>query len=399
MAEIPTIDLEAHASEPLSYGGELDGYTVVDTDAHFLAPAKDLVEYMDEPWRTRASQVIPDVWREASAREARTSDGRLGRIRRAAYGGLSAILPGTTGDRQQWGKVIREHSAYPDAAQEVSKLPDAMEFLGVDTSIQISHFMLNAAGVGADDGRIPTFFRAYTQYMIEEVLDPDRGIYGFVPLPQDHVDLAVEMLSWVEDHEGLVGGVMLTAGAVPPLGNRKYDPIYELAEDLDVPLALHTSGSGLDSLQGFGSFLETHTLGFMQNNQSQLVSMVFQGVPERYPDLDVVFVESGVAYLPALGARMDEEWLKRTEEAPLLEKRPSEYLREDFYYTSQPLETAAGTAHLEHCFEFVGDRLMYASDYPHWDFDRPTTITNLPFLSRAEKQRILAGNAQEVFGV
>lgn len=399
MAEIPTIDLEAEASEQFEHGEEVSDYTVVDPDSHFLAPAKEIVEYMDEPWRTRSSRVISDFWTQEAAANARTADGRLGQLRRVAMGGLSSLLPGSTGDRQQWGKIIREHSAYPDAPQEVAKLPDAMEFLGVDKTIQISHLMLNLPAIGADDTRVPQFLKGYTRYMIDNVLDPDKGIYGFVPLPQDHVDASLEMLKWVEKEEGLVGGVMLTAGAIPPLGNRRYEPIYELADDLGIPLALHTSGSGLDEFEGAGSFLETHTLGFMQNNQSQLVSLIFEGIPEKYPDLDIVFVESGIAYLPSLGARMDEEWMKRTEEAPLLEKRPSEYLKEDFYYTSQPLEVAAGEDYLKQCFDFAGDRLMYASDYPHWDFDRPTTITNLSFLSEEEKQRILADNAMEVFGL
>ena len=45
------------------------------------------------------------------------------------------------------------------------------------------------------------------------------------------------------------------------------------------------------------------------------------------------------------------------------------------------------------------DRLMWASDYPHWDFDRPSAITDRPFFSEAEKAKILGGNAEEVFGV
>jgi hypothetical protein len=45
------------------------------------------------------------------------------------------------------------------------------------------------------------------------------------------------------------------------------------------------------------------------------------------------------------------------------------------------------------------DTLMYASDYPHWDYDPPEVIEGLSFLSRAEKDQILGGNAEEVYGI
>lgn len=76
-------------------------------------------------------------------------------------------------------------------------------------------------------------------------------------------------------------------------------------------------------------------------------------------------MESGITYLPWLMTRLDEEYLKRPEEAPLFEKKPGEYIT-DFYYGTQPLETSAETSYLEKCFDMVGtDSLMFASDYPH----------------------------------
>ena len=399
MADIPIVDLEARADEPAAYGEAVADYTVIDVDAHFLCPFRDVVDYMDDPWGTRMAKLVEDTWREERASEARTEDGRLGSSRRQAYGGAGGFFPGTTGDRQQYGKVIREHSAYPDAPQEIEKIPDGMEFLGVDKTVQISHLMLASGGIKADDQRVPSFFRAYTEYVAEEVLDPEQGIYGFVPIPKSDVGLGLELLEYAEDHEGFLAGCMITGGGGPPLGNRKYDPIYERSSEMGLPICFHTSGSGLDNYAGAGSFTQTHILGFLQSNQQALVSLVLEGVPEKFPDLDMVIVESGITYIPSIAARMDEEWLLRTEESPLLEKRPSEYLFEDFYYSTQPLETNADPQYLERCFELVGDRLMYASDYPHWDFDHPSTIANLPFLDEETKQRILAGNAQEVFGL
>lgn len=375
---IPVVDLEAEPDEDLALGKEVAEYTVIDLDAHFLESYEGVAEYMEEPWRSR----ILSSWGDPGSKQNATS-----------------LFPHGPGDRYQYGKVAREHSNHPDKPHDPEHLPRAMEFLGVDKQVQLSHLMLLANAVKTDDDRLPQFCKGYVEYMIDNVLDTDQGIHGLVPIPPIDLDVGLELLDRADEVPGFVGGCLITAGSKPLLGNRKYDKLYERAEDLGMPLVFHTSGSSLDDpdLAGSRTFVETHTIGFMAANQTQLTSLVLQGVPEKFPDLDIVVMESGVAYIPGLMARMDEEYLKRPEEAPLLEKRPSEYMKE-FYFGTQPLETKAPTDYLETCFEMIGtDSLMYASDYPHWDFDRPTTITNLPFLSSDEKQQILAGNAQEVF--
>ena len=97
-------------------------------------------------------------------------------------------------------------------------------------------------------------------------------------------------------------------------------------------------------------------------------------------------------------SRLDTEYLKRPSEAAHLTKRPSEYMRE-FYYGTQPLETDIEQQYIETMVEMIGgaDRLLYASDFPHWDFDRPSIIEERPFLSEREKRKILGANAVEVF--
>ena len=87
----------------------------------------------------------------------------------------------------------------------------------------------------------------------------------------------------------------------------------------------------------------------------------------------------------------------RPSEAPLLKKKPSEYMR-DMYYSSQPMEIQDMGA-LECTFRMMNaeTQLMYSSDYPHWDFDLPSTITDLKFLSEKAKHNILGGTAARLF--
>jgi predicted TIM-barrel fold metal-dependent hydrolase len=126
---------------------------------------------------------------------------------------------------------------------------------------------------------------------------------------------------------------------------------------------------------------------------------VVNALPERFPKLKVIWIESGLAWIPWLMQRLDSEYRMRTSEAPGLKKMPSEYMRE-FYYSSQSMETTHPEA-MELTFKMMnaGTQMLYASDYPHWDMDMPSTVYDLPFLSEAEKRNILGENARKLFGI
>ena len=91
--------------------------------------------------------------------------------------------------------------------------------------------------------------------------------------------------------------------------------------------------------------------------------------------------------------------MMRTSEAPLLKRKPSEYITE-MYYTTQPMERD-NLKLVEATFEAIKaeTQLLYASDWPHWDFDTPSTIWDLPFLKEKAKRNILGGNAARLFGL
>ena len=89
----------------------------------------------------------------------------------------------------------------------------------------------------------------------------------------------------------------------------------------------------------------------------------------------------------------------RQSEAPGLKRLPSEYMR-DMYYSSQPLERN-DLELLEMTFKKVNaeTQLLFSSDWPHWDFDPPSAITSLPFLSDQAKRNILGLNAARAFNL
>ena len=119
-----------------------------------------------------------------------------------------------------------------------------------------------------------------------------------------------------------------------------------------------------------------------------LTNWIVSGMPERFPKLKTIWIESGLAWVPFLMQRLDNEYMMRSSEAPLLKRKPSDYMRE-MYFSSQPMEMVDNRESLELTFKLIKaeTQLLYASDFPHWDMDLPSTIYDLPFLNeQAEAQ-------------
>ena len=125
---------------------------------------------------------------------------------------------------------------------------------------------------------------------------------------------------------------------------------------------------------------------------------ITNGMPERFPKLKTIWIESGLAWISFLMQRLDNEFMMRTSNCTLLKRKPSEYMRE-MYYTSQPMEMVDNPEALELTFKMIkaDTQLLYSSDYLHWDMDLPSAIYDLPFLSEEAKRNTLGSNAQQLF--
>jgi hypothetical protein len=114
----------------------------------------------------------------------------------------------------------------------------------------------------------------------------------------------------------------------------------------------------------------------------------------------VLWIESGLTWAYCLMQRLDHSYMMRTSDCPSLKRKPSEYMR-DMYYSSQPMEVPEDLSILEATFKMIkaDTQLLWSSDYPHWDFDLPGVIYDLPFLNETAKRNILGGNAARVFNL
>ena len=195
--------------------------------------------------------------------------------------------------------------------------------------------------------------------------------------------------------------VLLLSRTAEPLGQRRYWPIYAAAERANLPVGVHAFGYGGYPVTGAGwpSYYIEEMVGHSQCCQSLLTSMVIEGVFEHFPRLRVVLIEAGFAWLPALKWRLDKIWDRLRDETPHLQRPPSEYIREQVWITTQPVEEPEPRKHLLDTIEWIGwDRLLFATDYPHWDFDDPARALPLPFTD-AQHRQVFLDNARTVYGL
>ena len=195
-------------------------------------------------------------------------------------------------------------------------------------------------------------------------------------MPYEDAELAAAEIDRAAAHPGFVQ-VLLLVRTAEPLGRRQYWPIYEAAVRHGLPVGIHFGGGrGGNPITGVRLALVLHRgphRRCRRRFQAQVISLVFEGVFERFPTLQIVLIEGGFAWLPSLMWRLDTHWTAAASEVPHLTRPPSEYVREHFWVTTQPIEEPPDPAHLLAVFDNMGgtDRMMFATDYPHWDFDAP----------------------------
>lgn len=242
--------------------------------------------------------------------------------------------------------------------------------------------------------------RATNEWQVAEWTSKDRRLKASVVVPyEDAATSAAEIRRWA-GHPDFAQVLMLSRTA-EPLGNRRYWPIYEAAAEANLPVAVHAFGYGGNPITSTGwpsHYIEEMT-GHAQCSQAGLTSLVIEGLFERFPDLRMIMVEAGFAWAPSLAWRLDKAWKTLRAETPHLKSSPSEYIRRQVWWTTQPMEEPDPREHLLDTIGWIGwDRLLFATDYPHWDFDDPAHVLPLK-ITDAQRCQFFMGNARAVYGL
>ena len=214
--------------------------------------------------------------------------------------------------------------------------------------------------------------RALNDWIAEEWLDRDARLRASIVVPLQNVEAAVEEIERRAGDMRFVQVLVLAMGEVP-LGRRQLWPIYAAAERHALPIGVHAGSAYRHPVTSLGwptTYIEDYSaqsLGF----QSQVASLITEGVFQKYPELKVVLMESGVTWLPALLWRLSKFWRGVRGEVPWLTRSPADIVRENFRLTVQPLDGPDDPAALERVLQHLHSEevLLYASDFPHWQFD------------------------------
>ncbi len=241
--------------------------------------------------------------------------------------------------------------------------------------------------------------RAINDWQVAEWIEPEPRLKGTITVMAEDADGAVAEIERCAKLKGFAQ-VALVTRPIEPLGRKRYWRIYEAAVHHGFPLGLHNSGNNGHSVTAGGSpsfYFEEHQAVSMSLH-AMATSFVIEGVLERLPELKVVVVEGGFAWAAPLAWRMDGLFDRFRGEVPYLKMKPSEYLRRNFWWTTQPMEEPEKPEQLRQMLDWMGwDRIVFASDYPHWDSDDPRHAFKIR-MSEAEKRGIFAGNAEAIYG-
>jgi predicted TIM-barrel fold metal-dependent hydrolase len=240
--------------------------------------------------------------------------------------------------------------------------------------------------------------RAVNDWQVADWVEPEPRLRASIVPPYEDGDLSAEEIHRCGPNPAFVQ-ILLIARTKEPLGNRKYWKIYEAASEYNLPIGIHFGGvAGPITGAGWPSYyIEDHG-GMPQAFHTQVISYVMEGVFDRFPNLKIVLIEGGFAWLPPLIWRLDATWEKLRAEVPDLKRKPSEYIRDHFWFSTQPMEEPPKREYFEQLLEQMdmNDNLMFATDYPHWDFDSPHRA--LPsFLKPELRRKILGENARQLY--
>ena len=216
------------------------------------------------------------------------------------------------------------------------------------------------------------FARAVNDWISREWLDREPRLRASIVVPLQNPELAVDEIERCAADARFVQVLVPVMGDMP-LGRRLYWPVYAAAERHRPPVCIHAGSAYRHPVTSVGwpSYHAEDYAAQAVAFQSQLTSLICEGVFTKFPNLRVVLAESGVTWLPAQLWRLTKFWRGLRTEIPWTDASPTEIVRRQVRLTLQPLDAGPDADHLDRIFDHMGsDRLLlFSTDYPHWQFD------------------------------
>ena len=369
-----------------------NGMKIFDADAHVVEPRDIWERFLDERFKDRVGwqQPIPgwDQFRPA------VIDGRYSQHSTVLYGRFQEAIGWTTEDMvAKYGEVVNR-------GFDGAGVAESMRVEGVDVMVLY--------GPGYDmwvDGIDPELqaglARAYNRWG-QEMRETSGGrVLTSGPVPTADITRAIEEVRYAHEHlDTRCFWTRPNCFNHRNLGDRYYDPLWEVLQDLDCAFATHEfmglNGTSAGS-ERFGTFLEWHTVVHPHEAQMAMLSMIAGGVFERFPRLRVAYMEAGSGWLPFWLWRIEEHLeMSGWSEAPECSKSPQEYFEQNCFITTECDEHM-----VYHVVEELGNsKILFETDYPHPDSKYPhavQTFLDQEKLSDESKRKILWDNAIDFY--
>ena len=320
----------------------IEGLAAIDCDIHPSVPGlKALLPYMEPHW---AETLVQRGMHE------------LDSISYPNRGPLTA--------REDW----KAQSGKPATtlAEVQSQLLDPF---GIDTAICNC---LYGVQLPFSEDMAAAYARAVNDWMAKEWLDQDDRLRASIIVPIQGTEVAVKEIERCASDKRFVQILLLVAGETM-LGRRHHWPIYEAAQKHGLPVGIHAGSSYRhpSTPVGWSSYVSEDYVNQAITFQSQLASLISEGVFKKFPELKFVMLESGVTWLPSFIWRFKKYWRGLTMEIPWVERPPEEIIYEQVRFSLQPFDAPEDEATTAKVLDQLGsdDLLLFSTDYPHWQFD------------------------------
>ncbi|MCF6470628.1 amidohydrolase [Nonomuraea sp. MG754425] len=198
-----------------------------------------------------------------------------------------------------------------------------------------------------------------------------------------------------------MGQILLHAEPRPSWGHPKYDPVWAAATRHDITVACHLGRGAFDNHPrppvGWPSYNHDFMVTYSLLAANQVMSLIFDGVFERFPTLRIVLVEHAFNWILPLMWRMDAIYAARGGDVPHVKRKPSEYVYDHIFFSTQPLDYPEDKLELTRSLELMrADKLLlFSSDYPHWTYDDPTWV--LKHIPEDMRDAIMFKNGIELY--
>jgi uncharacterized protein len=316
----------------------------IDCDVHVAVPGLSaIVPYLDDYWRERV---------------------RVQHLERLDFSITSYPPSAPLSGRPDW----RPQTGPPgsDLALLQEKALDAF-----GSRFAILNCLWGAQMLFAED-MAAAFCRAVNDWVAAEWLDRDPRLRASIMVPTQSPELAAEEIEHRARDPRFVQ-VLVLAGLDLPLGRRQHWPMFRAAERLELPVGIHAGSTYRHppSASGWPSYLLEDYVSNTQLFAAQLTSLVSEGTFAKFPALKVVLLESGFTWLAPFAWKFNKTWRGVRSEVPWVSRPPFDIIRDHVRLTIQPADLPPGAGPLGDVLDQLGSdaMLLFATDFPHWQFD------------------------------